>query len=199
MITLNYLSGDSWLSRRAEISKTEEFRSSFNDKSLFHDQDFDLDVMSPRWSSATTIKNDLSRRGVKLYGIRQGDSTGEVIYLVHSPAFGEDLFIATFSSFSPTLLDIEKEYAARNSGINKWPSSLIRKQDRYYLSRNMELRGKVSSFGGIMITKPHKENRSINYDDLSILASLHIAPHPIKKIWISICRCSVNVVSKVFN
>ncbi|XP_047940979.1 protein SHORTAGE IN CHIASMATA 1 [Salvia hispanica] len=159
------VSGDSWLSRRAEISKAEEFSLSFNEKSLFHDQDIDLGVMrssaagamksvdksslhdfplakdhqmfdenekawvppvdrdcSPRWRSAT-VNYDLSRRTVKLNGIRLGDSTGEVINLEDSPAFGEDLFNATCISFSPTLFDIEKEYAARNSGMNKWPSS----------------------------------------------------------------------------
>ncbi|XP_042002644.1 protein SHORTAGE IN CHIASMATA 1-like [Salvia splendens] len=160
------VSGDSWLSRRAGISTAEEFSLSFNEKSLFHDRDIDLDMMrssaagtmksvdksslhdfplakdhqifdksekawvppvdrdrSPGWRSATTINNDLSRQTVKLNGIRQGDSTGEVINLEDSPAFGEDLFIATCISFSPTLFDIEKEYAARNSGMNKWPSS----------------------------------------------------------------------------
>ncbi|KAL1531425.1 protein SHORTAGE IN CHIASMATA 1-like isoform X2 [Salvia divinorum] len=160
------VSGDSWLSRRAEISKAEEFSLSFNDESLFHSQDINLDVMRssaadmmesvdksslydfplakglqisdesekawvppveidccPSWRSATTINNDLSRRSVKLNGIRQGGSTGEVINLEDSAAFGKDFFIATSSSFSPTLLDIENEYAARNSGMNKWPSS----------------------------------------------------------------------------
>lgn len=160
------VSGDSWLSRRAEISKSEEFSLSFNDKSLFHGQDIDHAVMrsscagmlkyvdksslhdfplakglqisdesektwvppididcSPRWRTATTKKNDLSRRSVKINGIRQVGSTGEVINLEDTPAFGEDFFIATSSSFSPTLVDIEKDYAARNSGMNKRPCS----------------------------------------------------------------------------
>ncbi|XP_042036481.1 protein SHORTAGE IN CHIASMATA 1-like isoform X2 [Salvia splendens] len=162
------VSGDSWLSRRAEISKAEEFSLSYNDESLFHSQDIDLDVMRsyaagmmesvdksslydfplpkglqisdesenawvppieidccPSWRSTTTINNDLSRRSVKLNGIRQGDSTGEVINLEDSAAFGKDFFIATTSSFSPTLLDNENEYSARNSGMNKRSSSAI--------------------------------------------------------------------------
>lgn len=82
----------------------------------------DIDC-SPKWRSATSSKNDFSRRSTKLTGILPGDSTGEVINVEDTPAFGEDFFIPASSSFSPTLLDIEKDYVARNSGMNKRPLS----------------------------------------------------------------------------
>lgn len=156
------VSCDSWLSKRADLSKPEEFSLSFNDKY----QDIDPDVMkssgagmmksidksslhdfplakgpqisdkskktwvppldtdsSPRWRSDTTLKNDFSRQSLKLTGIRQGDTTGEVIDVEDTPAFGEDFFLTSSSSFSPTLLDVEKQYAARKPGMNKRPSS----------------------------------------------------------------------------
>ncbi|KAL8543957.1 hypothetical protein ACS0TY_004488 [Phlomoides rotata] len=83
---------------------------------------FDIDC-SPRWKSATTLKNNFNRQSTKATGILQGSSTGEVIDLEDTPAFREKFFVANSSSFSPNLLDVEKDYSATNSRMNKRPSS----------------------------------------------------------------------------
>lgn len=82
----------------------------------------DIDC-SPRWRSATTLKNNFSRQSIKSTGILQGNSTGEVIDVEDTPAFREKFSVANSSSFSPILLDVEKDYAARNSRMNKRLSS----------------------------------------------------------------------------
>lgn len=75
---------------------------------------FDIDC-SPRWKSATTLKTNFSRQSTK--------ATGEVIDLEDTPAFRGKFFGANSSSFSPILLDAEKDYSATNSRMTKRPSS----------------------------------------------------------------------------
>ncbi|KAL7107131.1 hypothetical protein ACP275_06G034600 [Erythranthe tilingii] len=76
---------------------------------------------SPRRRSATASKN-FSRQSMKGTGILQEDFPGEGI-VEDTPAFMENVSVANSPGFSPFLLDVEKDYVARNSRVSKRPLS----------------------------------------------------------------------------
>ncbi|PIN18275.1 hypothetical protein CDL12_09056 [Handroanthus impetiginosus] len=78
---------------------------------------------SPRWRSGTATKNHFSRQSVKVTGAPQENFAGEVLDVEDTPAFRENFSAVNSSSFSPSLLDVEKDYAARNSRMGKRPFS----------------------------------------------------------------------------
>ncbi|PIN17143.1 hypothetical protein CDL12_10201 [Handroanthus impetiginosus] len=82
----------------------------------------DIDC-SPRWRSGTATKNHFSRQSVKVTGAPQENFAGEVLDVEDTPAFRENFSAVNSSGFSPSLLDVEKDYAARNSRMGKRPFS----------------------------------------------------------------------------
>ncbi|KAG8381336.1 hypothetical protein BUALT_Bualt06G0111800 [Buddleja alternifolia] len=74
---------------------------------------------NPRLRSAAAAKNNFSRPGKKVPKIPQEDFVGEVIDVEDTLAFTENFSVPKPGSFSPFLLDAEKDYAARNSRISK--------------------------------------------------------------------------------
>ncbi|GFP82216.1 hypothetical protein PHJA_000364800 [Phtheirospermum japonicum] len=78
---------------------------------------------SPRWRSATTSNKSFSTRSTKVTGILQENFTGEVVDVDDTPASMEKFSSGNFSSFSPFVIDVEKDYAAKSSRMTKRPFS----------------------------------------------------------------------------
>ncbi|KAL6541584.1 hypothetical protein OROGR_011070 [Orobanche gracilis] len=117
------------LDNDVDMMKKSDNKSSLNDFPLtkgFHISDartqFDIDC-SPRWRSATTSKNNFCTLSTKVTGTLQENFAGEVVDLEDTPAFRENFSAGNSTSFSPFALDIEKDYAARNSRMLKRPFS----------------------------------------------------------------------------
>ncbi|KAL6509310.1 hypothetical protein OROGR_022620 [Orobanche gracilis] len=117
------------LDNDVDMMKKSNNKSSLNDFPLtkgLHISDertqFDIDC-SPRWRSATTSKNNICTLSTKVTGTLQENFAGEVVDLEDTPAFRENFLAGNSTSFSPFALNVEKDYATRNSRMLKRPFS----------------------------------------------------------------------------
>ncbi|XP_073309787.1 protein SHORTAGE IN CHIASMATA 1 [Primulina huaijiensis] len=132
------VSCNSWMPGTAAIfDEPGNFNISFDDKLRSYSERFDVDTnkmptnmpkpydfplskslstidtdCDPDWRSATTR---FSVQSIKAFGNSQENLKGEVIDVQGTPEFGDDLPFENLGSFSPFLLDVEKDYAGRNS------------------------------------------------------------------------------------
>ncbi|KAL6545192.1 hypothetical protein OROHE_009857 [Orobanche hederae] len=118
-----------YLDNGVDMMKKSDNKSSLNDFPLtkgLHISDertqFDIDC-SPRWRSATASKDNFCTLSTKVTGTLQENFAGEVVDLEDTPAFKENFSAGNSTSFSSFALDVEKDFAARNSRMLKRPFS----------------------------------------------------------------------------
>ncbi|XP_073126269.1 protein SHORTAGE IN CHIASMATA 1 isoform X2 [Henckelia pumila] len=191
-----YVSSNSWMSGTAEMfDEPGNFNISFDDEFRSYSERFAVDTIKmptnmpkpydfpaskslpqvdidcgPDWRSATTELNGFSLQSTKGIGNSQENFKGEVINAEGTPEFGDDLLFANLGSFSPFLLDVEKDYAARNSRRSKLSSSaniidVVRNPIHAYSAFDAWIPGKDGQIIGEE-TKPHFD--TINSDNTSM-------------------------------
>ncbi|KZV46919.1 hypothetical protein F511_06161 [Dorcoceras hygrometricum] len=143
------VSCNSWMSGTADVfDEPGNFNISFDDKLKVYGGKFDVDTLNmstnmpkpynfpvlkglrpfdvecgPGLRSATTELNGFSFQSTKVHGNSQENFKGEVVDVEGTSEFRDDLLFANLDGFSPFLLDVEKDYAARNSRRSKLSSS----------------------------------------------------------------------------